>query len=316
MKKIKLILMFFVFFNTAHSQENNYKIENFQDRKSLKIINELEKNNIDSVIQYFDSKYFNSNKSKIFDKLSKFTKEVAIVKSKSKRYKSLSFPIGFNEFMFRYIDSTGILLQISFYFKIDKLDSEILKLEIIDLKTFQELNKTKDEGIKFIRIGKEPKITYPRNTILEYSNCSYETRTVTFTTQLTYFKNWVRGQGNLETNKVVNFSPNYKLDTSFIRQNTLKIKNSLPKNFWNFSTWGERYDKVPNEESIWFMHLLSQVEKNGNIKIFAGIKITFEGTDARIEKNRVDPKIINVEYITDKKQLIKLENELKVAKRL
>lgn len=316
MKKSNLIFLFFLFFNVAYSQENNYKIENFQERKSLKIINELEKNNIDSVIQYFDSKFFNSNKSKILEILSKFTKEVVTVKSKSKRYKSLSFPIGFNEFMFRYIDSTGTLLQISFYYKIDKLDSEVLKLEMTDLKTFEKEKKSQDKGIQFIRIGKEPKISYPRNTILEYSNCNYETRTVTFTTQLTFFKNWVRGQGNLETNKVVNFSPNYKLDSSFIRQNTLKIKNALPKNFWNFSIWGERYDKVPNEESIWFMHLLSQVEKNGNIKIFAGIKITFEGSDARVEKSRVNPKIINVEYILDKNELTKIENELKVAKRM
>jgi len=59
-------------------------------------------------------------------------------------------------------------------------------------------------------------------------------------------------------------------------------------------------NKEPNEDAIWLMDLFSQIDKNGNVKIFAAYKITFEGTDAKQDKNRMSPKIINVEFIPDK----------------
>jgi hypothetical protein len=133
---------------------------------------------------------------------------------------------------------------------------------------------------------------------------------MTFISQLNSFKNWVYGQGNMETNKVVQFSPKYQLDSTFIRQNIIKVRKALPKDFWNFSVWGEMYNNEPNEDAIWFMHLYSQIDKNGNVKIFSAYKITFEGTDARQDINRRNPKIINVEFILDRVKLAALENNL------
>lgn len=315
MKKVLIFLFYLTILNSAFSQDNNYLIENFQERKATKIINELERNNIDSILNNIDTKYFNANKLKILDKLSKFTKEVVKVKSKSKRFTSLSFPIGFNDYMFRYIDSTGTLLQIELLFKYNDINSKIFKIETLDLKFFEKVKKNIDKGPHVIFIGKEPKVQYPRNTILEYRNCQSDMRTVTFGSQINSFKNWVEGQGNMDKNKVVNFSPKYQLDSNYIRQNIIAIRNALPKNFWNFSMWGEMYNKTPDEEAIWFMHLFSQIQQNGDIKIFAAYKITFEGKDARIEANRDNPKIINVEFILDRLKLLKIEKDLKKATR-
>ena len=33
-------------------------------------------------------------------------------------------------------------------------------------------------------------------------------------------------------------------------------------------------NKEPNEDAIWLMDLFSQIDKNGNVKIFAAYKIT------------------------------------------
>lgn len=74
--------------------------------------------------------------------------------------------------------------------------------------------------------------------------------TMTFSSQLNSFKNWVYGQGNFETNKVVKFASGYKLDSNFIRNNIVNVKKALPKNFWNFSMWGKTFNSVPNEDSI------------------------------------------------------------------
>jgi len=315
MKKILFITLFSLLFKTSISQDNNYKIENAQERQATYIINQVEKNNIDSVYKYFDPNYLKIQNLKIKKALNKFYLDHKAMNPLAKRHVTLVWPTGYNLFRFRYFDSTGTALQIDLSFKRDDINSKIFLLETIDKETLKKQRESSLKGPTIINVGKPVEIKYPKNTIIEYRNCNKEMRTVTFGSQLNSFKNWVYGQGNMETNKVVQFSPNYQLDSTFIRQNIINVRKTLPKNFWNFSMWGEMYNNEPNEDAIWFMHLFSQIDKNGNVKIFSAYKITFEGTDARQDINRMSPKIKNVEFIFDKVKLAKIEKDLKNASR-
>lgn len=315
MRKYFCYIIFIIFYNSGFSQSNNYKVENAQQRQAINIINQIEKNNIDSIYKYFDSYYLKSKNTKIKKTLHNFYLGYKAMNPLAKRHVTLVWPTGYNLFRFRYLDSTGTALQIDLSYKKDDINSRIFLVETIDKETLKKQRESSFKRPQVISIDKPVIVKYPKNTIIEYRNCNKEMRTMTFIPQLNSFKNWVYGQGNMETNKVVQFSPKYSLDSNFIRQNILNIRKSLPKNFWNFSMWGEMYNHEPNEDAIWFMHLFSQIDKNGSVKIFAAYKITFEGTDASQEKNRINPKIINVEFILDKVKLAELEKNLKKASR-
>jgi hypothetical protein len=313
MKKLFCIIFLSILFKTSFSQNNNYKVENTQQRQATYIIDQIEKNNIDSIYKHFDPQYFKTQNVKIKKILTKFHSDYTAMNPLAKRFITLVWPTGYNLFRFRYIDSTGIALQIDLSYKKDDINSRIFLLETIDKETLKKQRESSLKGPQIINVGQQEPVKYPKNTIIEFRNCNKEMRTVTFGSQLRSFKNWVYGQGNMETNKAVQFSNKYKLDSTFIRENILNIRNALPENFWNFSSWGAMYNNEPNEEAIWFMHLFSQIDKNGNVKIFAAYKITFEGTDARQDINRTSPKITNVEFILDKEKLAELEKELKKA---
>ena len=57
------------------------------------------------------------------------------------------------------------------------------------------------------------------------------------------------------------------------------------------------YDNEPNENAIWFIQIFAQVDKAGTVKIYAAYKVTFEGDDARVDSQRSNPKIKNIEFI-------------------
>lgn len=315
MKKVFYFILLSILFKTSFSQDNNYKVENAQQRQATYIINQIEKNNIDSIYGYFDPNYFKAQNAKIKKTLAKFYLDYFAMNPLAKRYTTLVWPKGCNLFRFRYIDSSGTALQIDLSYKKDDINSRVFLVEIIDKETLKKQRESSLKGIQIVNVGKPVTIKYPKNTIIEYRNCNKEMRTVTFSSQLNSFKNWVYGQGNMETNKVVQFSPKYNLDSNFIRQNILNIRKALPKDFWNFSLWGEMYNNEPNEESIWFMYLFSQIDKNENVKIFAAYKITFDGTDARQDKSRMNPKITNVQFILDKTKLSEIAKDLKKSSR-
>jgi len=157
-----------------------------------------------------------------------------------------------------------------------------------------------------------PPKNYPYHNVFIIKNNNRDNHTITFTSPAQSFKNMMQDRGKLETNKVLHFSSNYKIDSSFIKQGISNLKASLPKNFWNFSMWGIFYDNEPNQDSIWFIYLFVETDKNNNIKkVFSAYKVTFEGKDATDVKQRIDPKIINLEFIFDKKKLKLLETQLK-----
>jgi len=59
--------------------------------------------------------------------------------------------------------------------------------------------------------------------------------------------------------------------------------------------------------------MLAHEDKAGHITLHAAYKVTFEGTDARIDAQRDNPKIKNVEFITAKENLLLLEKILRTS---
>ena len=152
---------------------------------------------------------------------------------------------------------------------------------------------------------------YPYSSFYLLKNCNRENRIITYTSELDFFKWWVLGQTNLETNKIAHFSPDYILDSNYLRQGINKIKKNLPLNFWTFPIGELWYNNEPNEDSIWFIEIFAQVDKENNIKVLAGYKIFFEGKDARDDNLRANPRIKKVEFIIDKLDIQKIEIKLK-----
>lgn len=313
MKKVFYFFLFSLIFKSSFSQEPDYKVVNTQQRKATYIVNQIQKNNLDSIYKYFDTDYLKNNNAKIKNTLAKFYLDHKSMNPLAKRDVTLVWPTGYNLFRFRYFDSTGTALQIDLAYKENDINSNIFLLETIDKETLKKQREASLKGPSAIQIGKTPAIKYPINKIIEYRNCNKEMRTITFDSQLKSIMNMVHGQANLETNKVLRFSPIYKIDSSFIRKNIIMVRNTLPKNFWDYSLRSKMLNHEPNEEVIWFMHLFSQTDKNGNTKILSGYKITFDGTNASEDKIRANPKIINVEFILDKAKLAALEKEIKTA---
>jgi hypothetical protein len=151
----------------------------------------------------------------------------------------------------------------------------------------------------------------PMLATLQLRNCSKEMRVVTFNSQLNFFKRWAYGLGKFDNQKVLFFSPNYKIDSNYLNENFKKIRGTLPKNFGTLMEREEWYDIEPNQDSIWFIQMFGQIDKNGFFKIYSAYKITFEGTDARVDLQRVKPKIKDIEFIFDKQALQLLDKKLK-----
>ena len=130
---------------------------------------------------------------------------------------------------------------------------------------------------------------------------------------MSFFRWWVYGNTDLKSDKRVKFSSSYKVDTNFLTKNIERVKKSLPADFWNFRSGGQMFENQPNESAIWFTEIFANVDKSGNVKIYSAIKVTFEGTDARIDAQRRDPKIKNVEFIIEKSDIEKLQRKLKAS---
>ena len=68
-----------------------------------------------------------------------------------------------------------------------------------------------------------------------------------------------------------------------------------------------------DEKEIWFMEVFAQKDGRGNFKVYSAAKIIFEGTDARIDQQRMNPQIKNIEFIFDKTQLDNIGKQLKTS---
>ena len=142
------------------------------------------------------------------------------------------------------------------------------------------------------------------------TNCRNESRTVNAVSSVNGIKYLVSGSAEFKKIKTLNFSNSYKIDSNYILTNVAKLKSTLPENYFRALT-GYEYSNQPNEDSIWFTNIFVQVNNAGQVKIFSAYKMTFEGIDPSSESFRANPKITNIQFILDKKQLAELEKKLK-----
>ena len=160
----------------------------------------------------------------------------------------------------------------------------------------------------FIACFGQSKIPIGYHTFL-IKNCRNESRIVNPVTSVNGIYYLVYGSAEFKKMKTLNFSNSYKVDTNYIIANVARLKGTLPKNYFGMLT-GYEYSNQPNDNSIWFMKIFAQITASGQVKIFSAYKITFEGTDPSVESFRDNPKITNIQFILDKKQLIELEKKL------
>jgi len=152
---------------------------------------------------------------------------------------------------------------------------------------------------------------HPIMETIQLRNCNKDTRVGAFISQMNFFKRLTFGQGKINNQKVLFFSSDYKLDSNYLKENFQRIRNSLPKDYSLFSAREDWYDNEPNVDSIWFMQIFGQVDKNGFFKIYSAYKVTFEGTDASVDAQRQRLEIKNIEFIFDKHELELLDKKLK-----
>src|SRR5579859_3981389 len=150
-------------------------------------------------------------------------------------------------------------------------------------------------------------------------NCQLETRNFAFYRPLSFFRRWVEGRSDIRNQKILAFVPSYVVDTTFLQRQIEKVRKSLPADFFKMKFTGSllegptgtRYNNSPDEQAIWFEMVFSKEDKAGKRTTYAAFRITFDGNDARIEEQRMDPKITNIQFVFDKDELAKLGERLK-----
>lgn len=295
-----------------HAQFQKSRIDSIQESVAGQMMDSLEKGNSNFLFSMMDSVYQKSNRVQIEKKGKIFKNDYGQIKSRSRRYSSMILPEGINIFRFRYIGDSGVLLQADLSFKKDINVQPLIKVDISPAGILREQRKR-------FNPEKKPVIKSYLNQLPDHSvfidlrNCSNEKKTVTFAEGISFFEYWVLGQTSLAQNKTVHFSKGYSPDTNFLRTEVYDIRKNLPPDFWTFPIGSVWYDYTPGEKGIWFIRILAHEDKAGHLTLYAAYKVTFEGTDARIDAQRANPKIINVEFITAKENLILLEKILRTS---
>lgn len=147
--------------------------------------------------------------------------------------------------------------------------------------------------------------------ILQLRNCQKESRIVTYQNQVSIFWQLVAGWTTLRDQKWLKFSSAYTVDTSMMEKQIERIRKSLPENYFKSrNLMGEWYDHSPEEKGVWFTVLFTNGQQDSKLKLFSAVKIVFTGEDARVESNRADPKILQVEFILDQGKLDAIRGKL------
>jgi hypothetical protein len=150
--------------------------------------------------------------------------------------------------------------------------------------------------------------------IYNLRNCQKEMRTVTFQSQVNVFLKIVSKKATFDKQKVLKFSTSYKLDTAYLENQIEKLRKTLPPDFFQGTDYlGGWYDNKMDEKKIWFTEIFAEKDKQGIYKPYSAVKIIFGGTDAKIEEQRMNPKITNIVFIFDKAELAKLGEQLRVS---
>jgi hypothetical protein len=309
---ILISLLFASMNNQVKAQFHKNHNDSLQEAAATQIMDSLENGNKKYLLTRADSIYLRSQKAELDKKLNQFIGSYSAIRSGTKRYTTLVSPEALNTFRFRYIGDSGVLLQADISFKKERPDLFLSNFTIIPATTFREQLK------KFNPL-KKPQIKSTFNQLPDHSifidirNCSNEKRTITFDDGINFIWHWASGSLSLSDNRVVKFSKEYKPDTAFLKAGVYEIRKALPVDFWTYPIGTNWYDYTPGEKGIWFIRLLAHEDKAGQIRLYAGYKVTFEGTDARIDAQRSYPKIKNIDFFTDKESLAALETILKTS---
>jgi hypothetical protein len=157
--------------------------------------------------------------------------------------------------------------------------------------------------------------SFSQDKVYIFRNCQKEMRTVTFQEQVNILWKCVSGFTTIKKQKILNFSPDYKLDTIQFEKQIEKVKKTLPSNFFKgYDFLGNWFDNSPDEKAIWFITIFAKKDDNGNYKIYSAIKVTFNGTDANVDEQRENPKIKNLQFIFEQSELANLARKLKNSK--
>lgn len=305
-----LPILFLSIQGSVHGQFQKSSIDSTQESMAIQIMDSLETGNCRFLFSLMDSGHRKSQRALLEKKAKIFATDFAQAGSRSKRYSTMIRPEGTNIFRFRYIGDSGVVLQADLSFKKGSNEQPLQKADFSTTSFFREERKK-------INPDKKPVTKNYFNQLPDHSvfidirNCNNEKRTITFQDGIDFFEYWALGQTSLAKNKTVQFSKAYKLDSNFLRAGIYDIRKNLPPDFWTFPIGTAWYDYMPGEKGIWFIRILGHEDKAGHLTLYAAYKVTFEGTDARIDAQRTNPKIKNVEFITEKENLMLLEKILK-----
>src|ERR1700761_1215031 len=129
--------------------------------------------------------------------------------------------------------------------------------------------------------------------ILELRNCQHETRTVTFQSQVRFFWKMVFGMSDINKQNILHFSPKYKADVPYLKKQIEAVRKAIPADFFSDQPSEAWYDNDPDESAIWFTVVFAKQDKQGNISAFAAYRVSFEGNNARLNEQRMNPQITN-----------------------
>ena len=150
-----------------------------------------------------------------------------------------------------------------------------------------------------------------RYNVFEIRNCQHERRTATFEGQINSFWHCARANKDISQYRILQFSPAYQVETAQLQKQVVQLREAVPNDFLNIHLRLDWRDNIPDTPGIWFIIVLTRIDQSENITAYAAYRITFDGTDARVEEQRMAPKITNVEFIFDKPTLVKLAKYLK-----
>ena len=119
----------------------------------------------------------------------------------------------------------------------------------------------------------------------------------------------ILGVWNIKENKTISFSKNSQLNLDSLDKLIDAAKKYLPANYIKNLEGGLLWDNKPNVDSaIWFLRIFVKEEAKDKYTPYVAFKIVFEGTDAM--RARWDPKVLEVQFITDKIKLQELISRL------
>ena len=143
---------------------------------------------------------------------------------------------------------------------------------------------------------------FSQSIIFEIANCGGEHRSGLYSDQLTDIMWRLEGKREFSNDSILQFSNNNSVRTKDLEQKTSQFQKSLPKDYLTDYIHIVGLDTKPNEDGrIWYDCIYADQDLKGNIIIYSGFKVLFEGTDPVEERKH--PKISQISVLLDKNQL-------------